>query len=464
MAQRSKYTLRLLLSAKELLRSLNPVCTVTLIEETERELLRTGPAPQTCAPIWQEHLRLGVHLWDVRRIRVEIYDTEGEQGGVIASVSLSLGWLLRHERGEVKMQPEGVLVLSAELLPENHSLSSLYLKLSAKELRQMDLIGTNDPYFVLSHPASSTILYTSEVIDNETSPLWKPLHLSLTPAILSDPLHLTLYDKDLFGSDYIGSLETSYVELTEGGPELRLRDKAGLESGIVRIEAVRVTEGGEFLREIRAGLSFEVCFGVDLGWGCGGFHTADKASNPYFQAISGISQALEPYTDDPFSLFGFGGRQGHQDEGVTHWSLSSVPILGTESLLRAYSDAVSHSLFPCPRKLLSPLLQEFRLKVLENTHHFYILIVLSCGHYHDLDDIKEELRLLSALPVSLLLVGIGDLSGYETTSLDSNSALLVSPSGTALRDCVAYEIFPSESFPTSLLSALPRQVQDYRCL
>lgn len=463
MAQKSKYTLRLLISAKELLRSLNPVCKITLIEETERELLRTDPAPQTSAPVWLDHLRLGVYLWDLRHIRVDIYDNEGERGVVIATVSLSLGWLLRHEREEVKMQPEGVLILSAELLPENHP-NSLYLKLSAKELRQMDFIGTNDPYFVLTHPVSSTVLYTSEVLDNEQTPLWKPLHLPLTPAILSDPLHLTLYDKDLIGSDYIGSLETSFLELTEGGPELRIRDKAGLESGIVRIEAAKVIDGYEFLREIRAGLSFEVCFGVDLGWGSGGFHTETKASNPYYQAISAISQALEPYTDDPFSLFGFGGRQSHQDECLTHWSLSSAPITGTESLLQAYFHAISQSIFPCSRKLLSPLLQEFRHKVLKSTNHFYILIVLSSGHYHDLEDCKEELRLLSALPVSLLLVGIGDLSSYETDSLDSNSALLASSSGTALRDCVSFEVFPSGNFPTSLLSALPTQVQDYRCL
>jgi hypothetical protein len=232
----------------------------------------------------------------------------------------------------------------------------------------------------------------------------------------------------------------------------------------VRIEAAKVTDGCEFLREIRAGLSFEVCFGVDLGWGSGGFHTETKASNPYYQAISAISQALEPYTDDPFSLLGFGGRQSHQDECLAHWSLSSTPITGTESLLQAYFHAVSQSIFPCSRKLLSPLLQEFRLKVLKNTNHFYILIVLSSGHYHDLEDCKEELRLLSALPVSLLLVGIGDLSSSETASLDSNSALLASSSGTALRDCVAFEVFPSGNFPTSLLSALPTQVQDYCCL
>ena len=463
MAESAKYKVRLQFSAKDLLRSLNPVCRVLLEEQTaekDRELLRTGPVPQSPTPTWQEHLRLGIWLWDVRRLRVEIYDTEGEQGVVIASARVSLGWLLRHASGEIQLHPEGKLFIVAELVPDSPS-KWLYLKLSARNLRPMDLIGANDPFFVLSQAA---VLYTSEVLDNELLPRWKPLRLPITPTLASNPLQLSLYDKDFIGSDHIGSLQTSLLELTEGGPELRIQDKAGRESGIVRVEVAKVTDEYEFVREMRTGLALEVCFGVDFGWGSGSFHTESQASNLYYRAISGVAEALESYTEGPFALVGFGGHMSPHIECQSHWSLSSTPLVGTKALLKAYFHAVSQAIYPFSSKLLSPLLQEYRLNALPNSGRYYVLVILSSGRFSDLEACKEELRLLSALPVSLLLVGIGDISERETTSLDSNSALLTSQRGTAVRDCVASDVYPSEKFPRGLLQALPLHLQDYGCL
>lgn len=466
MATGPKYKVRLQLSAKDLQGSLNPVCRVTLEGETaekDRELLRTGPVPQSSAPVWQEHLRLGISQWDVRCLRVQIDDTEGEQAVVIACTRVSLAWLVRHERGEIALQPAGVLSIVADLV-SSHPAKWLYLKLSARNLRQMDLIGTNDPYFVLSHATSVAILYTSEVLDNEERPCWKPLRLSITPELAAYSLLLSVYDKDFLGSDFIGSTQTSLLELTEGGPELRIEDKAGSYSGIVRVEAGKVTDEYEFVREIRAGLALEVCFGVDLGWGSGSFHTESQASNLYYRAISGVAEALEPYTDDPFSLMAFGGHFCPHNETQSHCSLSSTPLMGTQALLQAYSSAVSQAIYPFCHKSLSPLLQEFRLQAQPSHGRYFVLVVLSAGRFSDLETCREELRLLSSLPASLLLVGIGDISERETASLDSNSALLTSQSGTALRDCVAFDVYPSSDFPRSLLQALPTHLQDYGCL
>jgi len=77
----------------------------------------------------------------------------------------------------------------------------------------------------------------------------------------------------------------------------------------------------------------------------------------------------------------------------------------------------------------------------EGTHYF-ILLILTDGVITDIYDTKEAIVDASSLPLSIIIVGIGNADFSAMEELDSDATLLTAPSGRrAQRDIVQFVPF-----------------------
>ena len=95
--------------------------------------------------------------------------------------------------------------------------------------------------------------------------------------------------------------------------------------------------------------------------------------------------------------------------------------------------------------------------------HYFILLILTDGVITDMYDTKEAIVSASDLPLSIIIVGIGNADFSAMEELDSDAELLTAPSGhMAVRDIVQFvpfsQFLSAKSNPSSASLHLARQV------
>jgi len=142
MSDRNRFGFKVSLRAEGLKDSINPFCKVSLLSFTgaqQRVLYRTPTAYQTDAPVWEDKVNLAVCFGETNRLKFEIYDNESAAARVIGLVEMPCGLLIRSEESKLDIIPQGTLWVTSSIDP--HGCDFLYLQLSARALKDMDVGG-----------------------------------------------------------------------------------------------------------------------------------------------------------------------------------------------------------------------------------------------------------------------------------------------------------------------------------
>jgi vacuolar-type H+-ATPase subunit F/Vma7 len=194
------------------------------------------------------------------------------------------------------------------------------------------------------------------------------------------------------------------------------------------------------------------------------FDPTGKRMNQYQQAIRAIGDILSEYTaDNSYDVFGFGARLPNNSIShcfpVTFAADAKVP--GIEGVLGCYRNALPQLRLSGPT-LFTPILQTAlqQSSTLQNdttSHNYKIVLMLTDGVINDMDQTIESIVRGSEMPLSIIIIGIGnaDFSAMET--LDGDDMLLRSNiSGqTAKRDIVQF--VPFNKFANQHYSALAKE-------
>ena len=199
------------------------------------------------------------------------------------------------------------------------------------------------------------------------------------------------------------------------------------------------------------------------------FINGDKP-NQYERVINSCGNIVGYYDyDQLFPGFGFGAKVNGIPQQIFNLNFQQDPnIKYIDGIIDAYHNAIKVVQLWGPT-YFSPIIREMNNIIKRQGHNlkYHILMILTDGIIDDLDETIDELVEGSFLPLSIIIVGVGNADFTNMVYLDADKNPLVNSKGIkSARDLVQFVPFLKyESNPEMLviqvLEEIPRQIVDY---
>lgn len=281
-------------------------------------------------------------------------------------------------------------------------------------------------------------------------------------------------------STSLGGINTNLNVLTYN-ENLTINDSKGNQVGTCRIY-YDTQEIIKFVEYLERGLQISLIVGVDYT-ASNGIPTDDtslhylygREPNHYEQAIRSCGSVVAYYDyDQKFPVFGFGGML--QGEPTTshcfNCTLSSDPNTdGVEGIISTYRKSLTNVVldgptyfYPLIKKIVDLVLSEMQNA---NSSVYYMLLILTDGKIHDMDKTRDIICEAASLPISIIIIGIGDDDFSNMVELDGDFLPLTNKKGEKIeRDIVQFVKFNDFKFDANklaeeVLCEVPTQVEQY---
>jgi len=256
-------------------------------------------------------------------------------------------------------------------------------------------------------------------------------------------------------------------------------------TGLMTIDHVTLIEKPHFLDYIRSGLHFNLLLGIDYTssngdpWTLESLHSLKtEGGNEYQRAIRGVFDVLLNYSHTKkVDMYGFGGIPQFPEckSALTHHcfpltgNFNEPHALGLEGIMQIYKDSLKFVRLASP-SYLEPVIQQAR-KVAKKTKKYHlneytVLLILTDGKCHDMQDTINAIISSTSLPLSVIIIGVGDGDFKKMEILDGDKGLLNHDGKKAARDMVQFVNFRKfQNNPDLLakyvLEEIPEQVVEF---
>ena len=215
-------------------------------------------------------------------------------------------------------------------------------------------------------------------------------------------------------------------------------------------------------------------------------HSLDSGyQNDYEKAIESCGSIIAFYDfDQLFPVYGFGGIPnipGNQMNMVSHCfnvNFQNDPnIKGVNNILNAYRQSLSRVTLAGPTyftPIIDKVISEIRsdLENRQEENHYYILLILTDGCINDMQQTCDKIVEASYLPLSIIIVGIGNADFSLMETLDGDKFPLRNSRGELRkRDIVQFVQFEDfkknnaidygTDLTEEVLKEIPTQVEEY---
>mgnify|MGYP002624941853 CR=1 FL=1 len=246
-----------------------------------------------------------------------------------------------------------------------------------------------------------------------------------------------------------------------------------------------------FIAYLRSGMNINLTIGIDFT-GSNGVYTDSRSlhylkngMNDYEKAIRSCGDILAYYDDDQlFPVFGFGFQfhqyNKHLSNNLGKYNYNNYPINCNsidpnihliDNVLQEYRKFITKVKLWGPT-YFSPMIRDLNNEVKESLQKglvmsYNILMILTDGQIDDMQDTIDELVETSFLPISVIIVGIGNGNFGNMDILDADdNPLYDRRKRKADRDLVQFVPFNNyKNDPPKLaeqvLEEIPRQVIEY---
>jgi len=472
---------------------------------TYQEIGRTETIDDNLNPSFVKTIKIDYMFEVVQNLLFRVYDYDSPQKSeLIGECTCKLtDVILSHNRsvtetlklGSKPGKSRGQLTVVADDVEGSNT--ALSLTFAATKVERMDMFGKSDPFLVLSRVRDSGVVTASaktEVIKNTLNPQWSTLKTSvrdLCGGNLDAIVRIECFDWNKRSPpDFIGACQTSCAELMKGNcswplinPKKQKKSKKYKHSGLLRLTNVVAVEEASFFDFIAAGLEIQVIAAIDYTLSNGKpefsnslHHINPYAPNEYQTALLSVASVLAPYDHDGMiPVYGFGGKPngGHTNHCFPLTGNPAQPAVhGVDGLMAAYLQSIQSIKLSGPT-VLQPVIQagvaEARqAQSQKDTLTYTVLLILTDGVYNDRQKVIDEIVAASNLPLSIIIVGVGQADFSAMEELDADDVPLRSTNGTQMtRDIVQFVPFrefkgqAQAALAKSVLEELPEQVVDY---
>ncbi|KAH0866550.1 hypothetical protein HID58_083761 [Brassica napus] len=442
------------------------------------------------------------HNVPVKTLKLKEQDYLGEATCVLSEVmtkpNRSMTLNLHGNFGAGVSRKLGTLSVQAEETIASKTVVEMNLR--SVNLDNKDLFSKSDPFLRISRLVENSIVVPvcrTEVVDNNLNPIWKPVCLTMQQFGSKDtPLLIECLDFNTSGNhELIGRTEKSVAELerlcqqreainfvypsTSHGRNKVLKGQLIVDRFVEKVQY-------SFLDYISSGFELNFMVAVDFTASNGdprtpsSLHYNDPSGrlNSYQKAIVEVGEVIQFYDSDRrFPAWGFGGRtaDGHVSHAFNlNEALYGDEVVGVEGIMSAYSSALANVALAGPTlfsHVVDKAAHTASQSLSQNSPKYFVLLIITDGVLTDMAGTIDALVRASDLPLSVLIVGVGntDFTQMEILDADKGRRLESSTGRVATRDIVQFvpmkDVHSGQvSVVQALLEELPGQFLSYvRC-
>ena len=265
---------------------------------------------------------------------------------------------------------------------------------------------------------------------------------------------------------------------------LEIFNSAKEKTGLYHVAIAKFEERDSFLDYIFSGLEVDLMVGIDFTLSNGEIHNKeslhyfDPNENQYLQAIKTVGKILEAYdTNKKISLIGFGASiMDAMPDRPSHCfalngNIFDPEVYGLVGIIESYKRCLEFIKLSGPTKfhhLLQSLneLVEFEQNNLMLKYH--ILLLITDGIINDFDETVDQIIRASSLPISIIIVGVGDEDFSEMIELDADYRPLFSKRLNRKQNRDIVQFVPFKEYKDNLkelakatLNEVPKQLTSF---
>ncbi|CAB3405766.1 unnamed protein product [Caenorhabditis bovis] len=428
------------------------------IERGRTEMIKNNLNPE-----FTRNVTLSYYFEETQLLRFELYDVDSHN---VADLTKH-DFLGRYEcplarivsftkiRGHLEIGPDrgklwkdgddfleyGSITIRGE---EDNNLDEVSFDVEGENLDKKMLMNP-DPYLVFirhyddgnSHP-----VYTSELKRSTRNPFWKRISIAVQALCGKDhnaPITIECYDKG-----QIRKLKTKKKQARKG--------RSYQNSGILILSAAKIVKQHSFLDYIAGGTQLEFSIAIDFTASNGpirdprSLHYLFKdRPNQYEIAIKACLAICQYYNySKTFDVYGFGARLPHERTVSSLFNLNylekSPSVTGIRGVARAYRNALSNVELFGPSNF-TPVIKCVADKasdMMADSSRYQILLIITDGEITDMNNTIDTIINASSLPLSIIIIGVGNDEFNLMEMLDSDDHLLRNGATVAQRDIVQF--------------------------
>ncbi|NWH76782.1 CPNE9 protein, partial [Piaya cayana] len=469
-----------------------------------KEFGRTEVIDNTLNPDFVRKFVLDYYFEEKQNLRFDPPDSHSTVLGVqdfLGQAFVALGEVIGSQRGRLERPLTGVpgkrcgtILLLAEELSNCRDIVTM--QLCANKLDKKDFFGKSDPFLVFyrsNEDGTFTICHKTEVVKNTLNPVWQPFTIPVRALCNGDydrTVKIDVYDWDRDGShDFIGEFATSYRELSRAqsqftvyevlNPRKKCKKKKYVNSGTVTLLSFSVESEFTFVDYIRGGTQLNFTVAIDFtasngecsrcgvcphqrghGAGADGCCAAGLPSQPtslhyaspyqlsaYALALKAVGEVIQDYDSDKlFPAYGFGAKVP-PDGKISHQfplnnNVDNPSCAGIEGVLESYLQSLRTVQLYGPTNF-APVINQVAGTAAQVTDgsQYHVLLIITDGVISDMLQTKEAIVTASALPMSIIIVGVGPAEFEAMEELDGDEVRVSSRGRYAERDIVQFVPF-----------------------
>eukprot|EP01022_Parablepharisma_sp_SALTPOND_P013369 TRINITY_DN1784_c0_g2_i1.p1 TRINITY_DN1784_c0_g2~~TRINITY_DN1784_c0_g2_i1.p1 ORF type:complete len:496 (-),score=36.33 TRINITY_DN1784_c0_g2_i1:4290-5777(-) len=413
------------------------------------------------------------HLADLKK-QEYIGEAEFMMHELMRAKAQTLKLDLKNEKGK----KTGAVILQAEQLKER--LSSNIAILNIEGVGMKSHAGL---FYRLLRSTETTFVpvYQSESIKGVKGGYkWRTVKIPTASLFRDDeskPLQIELYEYSSRGNHkLLGAHPFKFVSVLD-------TYKWDSPLGGIVFKNAEIQKRASFMDYIFGGCQISLAIAIDFTGSNGdprtrsSLHYIDPATNQYMRAIHAVGSIVQEYDSDKnIPVFGFGAQVPGVSR-VSHCfalngSVFSPEVHGIDGVLAAYQKNLSKLGFSGPTNFAEIIryMGDMAYWHVSNGLHgnYFVLLIMTDGQISDMNETIDEIVRCSTLPLSIIIVGVGnsDFSSMDRLDADINPLYSSKTNTYAVRDIVQFVPFNKyaqnpQELARKTLAEVPNQLVDY---
>ncbi|KAM9666475.1 copine-5 isoform 3-T3 [Trichechus inunguis] len=469
---------------KDMFSKSDPLCvmyTQGMENKQWREFGRTEVIDNTLNPDFVRKFIVDYFFEEKQNLRFDLYDVDskspdlskhdflGQAFCTLGEIVGSPGSRLEKPLTGVPGKKCGTIILSAEELSNCRDVATM--QFCANKLDKKDFFGKSDPFLVFyrsNEDGTFTICHKTEVMKNTLNPVWQTFSIPVRALCNGDydrTIKVEVYDWDRDGShDFIGEFTTSYRELARGqsqfniyeviNPKKKMKKKKYVNSGTVTLLSFAVESECTFLDYIKGGTQINFTVAIDFTASNGNpsqstslHYMSPYQLNAYALALTAVGEIIQHYDSDKmFPALGFGaklppdGRVSH--EFPLNGNQENPSCCGIDGILEAYHRSLRTVQLYGPTNFAPVVTHVARnAAAVQDGSQYSVLLIITDGVISDMAQTKEAIVNAAKLPMSIIIIGVGQAEFDAMVELDGDDVRISSRGKLAERDIVQFVPF-----------------------